>query len=449
MSGPDPDTVVSVPWSCEAEQAVLGGLMLDQERASIALADCPLTAADFFDSRHRTIWSAITAMEAARRTVDVVTVFEQLREHGQAEAAGGLAYLNAMVQSVPSASGVGRYAQIVQDRALRRAVIAAADQARELAHAPGDAAAAVDAAAALFVGLERSRTGGAPVALFELVTQRMAHWQDLAEGKAQPGVPTGLPSLDDGLGGGLKSGRVLTIAARPSVGKTSLATQIGLHVAGQRNSVLMLSQEMPSGDLVDRAVANLGRVQLACIATGQLDDGDAGRLAEGCDRAAALPFYIDDTPALSLGAIRAKARQVQQRAGLAVLIVDYLQLCAAGGRHDNRHHQIEEISRGLKTLAKELAIAVIALSQLNRGAADREPELADLKESGAIEEDADVVLLLHPMGHEADGALLMLAKIAKNRSGKRGRIAMSFYGGTQRWEPSCGNVSRRRPGGAE
>lgn len=445
MAALEPGTA-SVPWSREAEQAVLGGLLLDHERASLALVDTPLTAAEFFEERHRTIWAAIAAMDVARRPIDILTVLEQLREHGQAEAVGGLAYLNAMAQSVPSAAAVARYARIVQDRALRRAVIAAADQARELAQAPGDAADAVDAAATLFVGLERSRAGDGPVALFELVGQRMAHWQDLAEGKAQPGIPTGLSALDDGLGGGLKPGRVVTIAARPSVGKTSLATQIGLHVAGLGHSVLMLSQEMPCGDLVDRAVANLGRVQLGCLATGQLDDGNAGRLADGCDRAAQLPFYIDDTPALTLGAIRAKARQVQQRAGLAVLIVDYLQLCAAGGRHDNRHHQIEAISRGLKTLAKELGITVIVLSQLNRGAAEREPELADLKESGAIEEDADAVLLLHPMGSEADGAQLMLAKIAKNRAGKRGRIALSFYGGTQRWEPSCGNVSRRRPG---
>jgi len=430
----------SLPWSAEAEQAVLGALMLDPD-ALLRISDRQLQPSHFFDSRHRAILSAVTDMAARRLPVDVVTVFERLQSAGSAEDFGGLAYLNSLAQCVPSASNIGRHADIVLEKAMRRAVIAAADRAQDLAREPGTADDVLDGVTALFSGIKRTGAASAPRSLADLVLERQRHWQALAEGETLPGIPTGLDSLDAALGGGLKTGRVVVLAARPSVGKTSLAGQIGLNVAGQGHGVLMLSQEMPAGELVDRAVANLGRVHLDRISAGRFVDDDTRRLSEASDAAAALPFYVDDQPALTLLDIRAKARQVQQQ-GLSLLIVDYLQLCASTGSFDKRHHQIEQISRGMKALAKELNICVLLLSQLIRGRGD-EPELDHLKESGAIEEDADTVILLHPVGNEPDGGLVVMAKVCKNRQGRRGRLALALDGRTQRWRTSSADVSRR------
>lgn len=441
-AGVDPSLL---PWSREAEQSVLGALLLDPD-AMLPLAERRLEAAHFFDPRHRDIWTAIEGMAAARLPVDVVTLFERLQSLGRDEACGGLAYLTSLVQCVPSAGNIGRHADIVIGKATRRAIVDAAGRAQNMANEPGEADEALDRVQALFSGIKRTKASSAPRQLGDLVRKRLEHWQHLEAGDTVPGIPTGLDSLDEALGGGIKPGRVLVLAARPSVGKTSCAQQIGLTVAAAGHTVLMLSQEMPAGDLVDRAMANLGGVSLSRMATGRFEGDDWARITHGADCAASLPFFVDDQPALTLLDIRAKARRVQMQHGLALLVVDYLQLCACLGTFDKRHHQIEQISRGLKTLAKELDCCVMVLSQLNRGGAEDEPELHHLKESGAIEEDADVVLLLHPMCREPGGSLLVLAKIPKNRQGRRGRLGLAFHGATQRWETSAADVSRRRTG---
>ncbi len=439
------DELLPVPWSSEAEQGVLGALLLDSD-AMGRISDRGVEAAHFFDHRHRMIWSAIVAMTVRHEPVDVITVFEHLRNAGEEERAGGLAYLNALAQSVPSAANVGRYADTVLEKALRRAVIAAADEVHALARRTATPDELLDQAASMFSNIRRTRVARAPRALGELVAQRLDHWQQLSAGETEAGISTGIETLDAALGGGFKPGRVIVLAARPSVGKTSLAAQLGLNVAALGHPVLVLSQEMQAGDLVDRAIANLGRVHLDHLMTGKLVDDDWERVTQAADTATRLPLSIDDQPALTLLDIRAKARQVQQRGGLALLIVDYLQLCASTGAFDKRHHQIEQISRGMKQLAKELGVCVLLLSQLNRERG--EPELDNLKESGAIEEDADTVIMLHPMGVAPDDGMLVLAKIPKNRQGRRGRLALSLHGKTQSWVHSTGNVSRRGAGDA-
>jgi replicative DNA helicase len=433
----------SLPWSVDAEQSVLGALLIDPD-AVMRIAERQLVPQHFFDLRHRCTMSAIFELTALRKPVDVVTVFAQLSSQGKEQDCGGIEYLDDLAHCVPSASRVAAYADIVIEKAMHRAIINAADKALAIAWEPGDAGVVLDKVASLFAGIKRSRSASAPVRLGELVVNRLEHWQSLSAGDTLPGIPTKLKALDDALGGGIKPGKVIVLAARPSVGKTSLAGQISLSVAEQGHTVLMLSQEMPAGDLVDRAVANLGGVQLDHLTTGAFDDGDWAHVVDAAEVASKLPFFVDDQPALTLLDIRAKARQVQQSHGLSLLVVDYLQLCSSPGRFDKRHHQIEEMSRGMKTLAKEFGICVMVLSQLNRESDKDEPELVHLKESGAIEEDADVVIMLHPMGNESNGGLLVLAKIPKNRQGRRGRLALSLFGKTQRWSESQGNVTRRQ-----
>lgn len=248
------------------------------------------------------------------------------------------------------------------------------------------------------------------------------------------------------MGGGIKPGRVIVLAARTSVGKTSLATQLLLHVAAQGQTVLMLSQEMTAPELTDRIASHLGRVNLDRFGTGRLEDHWSS-VVEVAHRVKDLPVFIDEQPALTLLDVRAKAKHMQRRSGgLALIVVDYLQLCSAGvgAEAKHRHHQIEAISRGLKELAKETGACVLLLSQLNRAGEGNEPELHHLKESGAIEEDADVVVLLHPWGNETDGAKTVLVKVGKNRGGRRGRFALSFDGRVQTWSPSSADVSPRR-----
>jgi replicative DNA helicase len=438
----DPDTL---PWSPEAEQSVLGALMLDPA-AALRIADRQLQASHFYDARHGAVWAAVADLSTRGLPVDVLTVFERLQAFQKAEAAGGLVYLNKLAQSVPSAANIHRYADIVLDKALRRAIVDAAGKAQDIAQQSGDADDALDKVASLFAGLKRTRARASPRQMSELVAQRIDHWQALADGSIEPGTPTGLDALDSALGGGVKPGKVIVIAARPSVGKTSLAAQIALNIGNAGKASLILSQEMSAGDLTDRVAANLGHIPLDRLTAGRFDDDDWTRMAEAADTMARLPVHVDDQPALTLLDIRAKVREVQQHEPmpLVLVIVDYVQLCAPSGAAQHRHHQIEAISRGMKTLAKEAGLCVMVLSQLNRASETDEPELHHLKESGAIEEDADTVLMLHPCGNTPDGAMTVLAKIPKNRQGRRGRLALSFDGRLQRWATSSADVSRQR-----
>ncbi len=433
-----------VPWSCEAEQSVLGCMLINPDALHIATG-MRLEGPQFFDGRHRVIWSCVVELAARHEPVDVITVYERLREQRRAEECGGLAYLNALAQSVPGTSNLGRYVGIVQDKALLRAILGAADQVRAIAVEPGGTAGdKLDRAASLFAALSTRRQQSAPRSLSELILERSAHWDALADGTAPAGAPTGLPLLDKALGGGLKPGKMVVLAARPSVGKTSLAQQIALSVAAAGHGVLLLSQEMTAGELVDRAAANLGRVNLGALASGQFHNDDWTRITEAMETAAGMPLFIEDEPALTLLAIRSKVQALQRRQRLTLVVLDYLQLCSGSNARDNRNLQVEEISRGLKTLAKEAGVTILALSQLNRRAEDRsEPALSDLRDSGAVEQDADTVVLLHPKedADMPDGEKLMVAILAKNRQGRRGRLALSFHGATQRWAESSADVA--------
>lgn len=427
--------------SLEAEQSVLGGLMLD----NTAFADVAalLDPGSFGHRPYGLVFGAIAALVAAHDVADIITVFERLERFGQADEVGGLAHLNALVQSVPSAAGTVRYARRVADHAQRRALLCLAEEIPELVTAADSTDAAIDQIQARLGQLQQAKAMGEPASLGAFVHQAVAEINAIAAGDVAPGLATGLPAIDKALGGGLKPGRVYTIAARTSVGKTSLATQILLTVGTAGHPGLMLSQEMTGAELAARAIAHRGGVALDRLTLAELTPEEWGRLPGAADDLVQLPVWIDDRPALRLVDIAAKARAIQRRHGLSVLVIDYLQLCAAEAvKGLSRHHQIEAISRGLKALAKELGVAVLLLSQLNRSAEDGEPELHHLKESGAVEEDADAVLLLFPMGNEPNGAQVVCCKVAKNRGGKRGRLALSFDGRYQTWRTSQANVAR-------
>lgn len=426
--------------SIDAEQCVLGGLLVDN-RAIPLVEDSGLRPDHFFDQRHARIFAAITEQLGRGMPADSITTFEALGV--QADRCGGLEYLTALEQCVPSASNVQRYAAIVLEHAASRELGAAAEQALDVAHGDGTSADKLDRIATLFGRVARQETRG-PVSVGDLVVQRAGLWQALATGEEIPGVRTGLPTLDGALGGGLKPGKVGVIAARPSVGKTSLGASLATTFAGAGKPALILSMEMTGGELVDRMVASAGGLDLQGITRGT---ADAAQLANAGELVRGLRIFIDDTPALSLLQIRAKARQVQRQHGLGLCIVDHVQLARGDENARSRHHAIESVSRGLKALAKELGISILVLSQLNRASlarGDGEPTLSDLKESGSLEEDADFVLLLHPRERMSDGSTLVVGILAKNRQGRRGRIALRFEGATQRWSESTADVSRRK-----
>lgn len=422
-----------------AEQSLLGASLLSAE-AFDAAVEAGVQAHHFAEPAHQTIWDAMAALSARRTAVDAITVADALGRH--ADDIGGLAYLNALTQGVPNPAHAAGYAGRVLQHALARKLVDVADQVHDVAHGDAEPADKLDRIAAIVTAVERPGIRHEPQTLAAAIAQRQAYWQAIAERSIVPGIPTGLPDLDRAFGGGLKPGKVYVIGARPSVGKTSLAAEIAIAFGRAGHPALFLSQEMVSGELVDRAMANIGRLSLAAISSGDLADHEYDALSRAADDASRMPVFIDDQPALSLLDIRAKARKVQRRAGLALLVLDYLQLARDDGRAQHRHHQIEQISRGLKTLSKELHCSVLVLSQLKR--IDGEPTLQDLKESGAVEEDADAVLLLHPRERLADGNQAVVGILAKNRQGKRGRIPLAFDGEHQTWHCADFDPSPRR-----
>lgn len=414
-------------WSVEAEQSLLGCALLDAE----SLPEIPENA--FFDSRHRAIWRAIRLLASQQRAVDAVTVLEELKAAGQDEAVG-YEYLAALSVAVPSPRGMPAYAAIVREKHASRELMRALDEAMAAAQGTQSLEAKLDRVGSILAGLQTVATNRLPKRMYEVAVARTQHYEDLAEGRVAPGWPTHFPTLDTMLNGGFRPGALVIVAARPGVGKSSFSQWVGIQLARQGLPTLFLSQEMPAEEVADRAFVMMGRVKYGALASGKLDTDSWSRAAEFLDQVHGIPLYVDDQPALTLADIKAKARAIK---GLKVLIVDYLQLCAGEG--DNRNSEIEKISRGLKALAKELGCVVIALSQLNRQVENRTskvPTLSDLRDSGSIEQDADVVVMLWPHSERVVGL-----GIAKNRQGRLGQVPMHFDGDLQRWGESTESLS--------
>lgn len=426
-------------WSEEAEQSVLGGLLIDP-RAWKAVGDT-LQRGQFFDPRHAEVFEAIAAVAGSGQPADVLSVFELLRERGKAEQCGGLVYLSQLSHCVPSAANIRRHADIVRDKAAGRALVEAADAALTLAGTAASYGEKLDRIVGLFAALERQQVRKVPRSIAEIAAERVGYYEELQAGTVVPGWPTRIPRLDRMLNGGLRPGGFYILAARPSVGKSSFSQELASTLARDGHPTLFLSQEMPESEVADRSVANAGRIDYGTLMSGRMGDEDWSRAADALEALALTRLYVDDQGGLTLRDIKAKARSVP---GLQVLVIDYLQLCSSDRRDANRNAQLEEISRGLKTFAKEAGIAILALSQLNRDVETRSgggrPKLSDLRDSGAIEQDADVVMFLWPV-REFDSHRIVGLGLDKNRQGRCGEFGLDFHGATQRWTESTADIT--------
>jgi len=427
------------PHSTEAEQSLLGGLLVDN-LAWDKIADV-VTEGDYYRYEHRHIHAAIGALVSASKPADVITVFEALQALGKAEDCGGLAYLNALAQSVPSASNVRRYAEIVRERAVLRKLISASDEIATTAFNPqGQAVRQIldEAESKIFrIGEEGNRRGDGFAPMKSLVQSLIERVEELERngGDDVTGIRTGFYDLDR-MTAGLQKGDLIVLAARPSMGKTAFALNIAEHVAVEEGlPVAVFSMEMGASQLALRMVGSLGRIDQTHLRTGRLRDDEWERLPNAAGRLANAPVFIDETPGLNPAELRARARRLARQYGgtLGLIVIDYLQLMSGSdGNDENRATVLGEISRGMKGLAKELQCPVIALSQLNRSVEtrpDKRPMMSDLRESGAIEQDADVIMFIYRDDYyNKDSKEPGVAEIvlAKQRNGPVGTVRLTF-----------------------
>jgi replicative DNA helicase len=426
------------PHSVEAESSVLGGLLLDNsawDRVGDLLVD-----GDFYRYEHKQVYAAISALVNTSRPADVITVYEHLQALGKAEEVGGLGYLNALAQYVPSASNIRRYAEIVRERAILRKLVTASDEiATNAFNTQGRAVAQIldEAEQKIFnIGEEGSRMKQGFQAMPQLVVDLLDRVQEMADNQNDiTGVPTGFVDFDR-MTSGMQPGDLIVLAARPSMGKTALAINIAEHVAVNEGlPVAVFSMEMGASQLAVRIVGSIGRVDQGHLRTGKLSDDEWPRLTEAIEKLRNVSLHIDETPGLTPSELRANARRLARQCGkLGLIVVDYLQLMSGSSSSsgDNRATEIGEISRGLKMLAKELQCPVIALSQLNRSVeqrTDKRPMMSDLRESGAIEQDADVIMFIYRDDYynkESKEPGVAEIIIGKQRNGPTGTIKLAF-----------------------
>lgn len=436
------------PQSIEAEQSVLGGLMLDNmswDRIADVIGD-----SDFYRHEHKLIFRAIATLINESRPADVVTVQEALERNDLLENAGGFNYLITLVQNTPSAANIRRYAEIVRERSIIRQLAEVGTEIARSAYSPQGKSSeqlldeAENKVFQIAESTAKSKQGFLEIA--ELLRENVARI-DMLYNRDNPdevtGIATGFADLDR-ITSGLQAGDLVIIAGRPSMGKTAFAINIAENIALDSNlPVAVFSMEMGGTQLVMRMMSSIGRVDQNLLKTGRLEDDDWARLNESVVRLSKAPIFIDETAGLTALEIRARSRRLARRFNgqLGLIVIDYLQLMSGSGRSDNRSAELGEISRSLKALAKELQVPVIALSQLSRTVeqrTDKRPMMSDLRESGAIEQDADLIMFMfrdeyyNKENSEAKG--LAECIIGKHRNGPTGRIYLTFLGQYTRFE---------------
>ena len=440
------------PHSIESESSVLGGLLLDNaawDRVSDLLGD-----SDFYRYEHRLVYGAIGHLINASKPADVITVFEQLQSQGKAEEIGGLAYLNSLAQYVPSAGNIRRYAEIVRERSILRKLVSASDEIATNAFNPqGRPVADIvdEAEQKIFnIGEQGSRLKQGFQGMETLVVQLLDRVQEMADNPNDvTGVPTGFYDLDR-MTAGFQAGDLIVLAARPSMGKTALAINIAEHVAlNEGLPVAVFSMEMGAAQLAVRIVGSIGRIDQSHLRTGRLTDEEWPRLSEAIERLRNISLHIDESAGLTSSELRANARRLARQCGqLGLIVVDYLQLMSgSSSSEENRATELGEISRGLKMLAKELKCPVVALSQLNRSVEsrpDKRPMMSDLRESGAIEQDADIIMFIYRDEYYTKDACkepgVAEIIIAKQRNGPTGVVKLAFLKPITKFESLAGGA---------
>ncbi|MFZ6658835.1 replicative DNA helicase [Undibacterium sp. TJN19] len=452
-SDPQIDAIRVPPHSIEAEQSVLGGLLLDNA-AWDRIADF-IGEEDFYRYDHRIIFQCMVKLINSSRPADVITVFEALNGMGKADDAGGLSYLNALAQNTPSAANIRRYAEIVRDRGVLRKLITVADEISGNAFNPQgkEVKQMLDEAESKIFAIAEEGARGVQgfQSIQPLLTQVVERIDELYNRDNQndiTGVPTGFTDLDK-MTSGLQPGDLVIVAGRPSMGKTAFSLNIGENVAIDSGlPVAVFSMEMGGAQLAMRMLGSVGRLDQSRLRVGKLTDEDWPRLTHAIQKMNDAQLYIDETPALSSIELRARSRRLARQCGkLGLIIVDYLQLMSANSAGENRATEISEISRNLKGLAKELHCPVIALSQLNRSLEQRpnkRPVMSDLRESGAIEQDADVIMFIYrdqvynPDSPDKGTAEII---IGKQRNGPIGSVRLTFLGEYTKFDNYVGSLS--------
>lgn len=421
------------PHNLDAEKSLLGAMLLSRDAIAAAMETCG--ADDFYKPAHAHIFDAINVLYNQGEPADPVTVADELSRAGLLEPAGGLANLLAIQADTPATTNAARYARIVEEHALLRRLIAVAGEIAEMGYSvPDDVAAAMDHAESLVFNVAERRVTDSLKPLNELLYASMDRLEQLFDrGESITGVPTGYTDLDERLFG-LQPNALVIVGARPAVGKTAFALGMAAHAAVvARVPTLVFSLEMGSEEITNRLLVSEARVDAGRMRNGRLTEPDWPKISDAVARLGDAPLFIDDNPNTTVMEIRAKARRLKARqGGLGLIIIDYLQLMSGGHNAENRQLEVSAISRGLKILARELEVPVVALSQLSRqleARADKRPTLADLRESGSLEQDADVVMFLYRDElYNPDTADRGVAEVllAKHRNGPTGKVSLSF-----------------------
>ena len=442
MAGIDDNLRKVPPQNLDAESSVLGGILLENEAVNQVLE--LLRPEDFYRESHRKVFRAIVELSDRSEPVDLITLSDFLKSRGELEAVGGTAYLASLADFVPTAANISHYARIVREKSILRSLISTATEIATRGYEEqGNVEEFLDSAEKVIFDISEKKIKASFVAVGDMIKDTLKTVEKLYERKEMvTGVPTGYSDLDR-LTAGLQPAELIIVAGRPGMGKTAFALNIAANAAFTGAGVAVFSLEMAKEQLVLRMLCSEARVDSSKVRSGYLGERDFPQLAKAAGRLHEAPIYIDDTPAISVLELRAKARRlVRDRSKkIGLIIVDYLQLMRGMGTASNREQEISEISRSLKALAKELSVPVIALSQLNRRVedrSDRRPMMSDLRESGAIEQDSDVIIFIYrdEVYNKSDESKKGLAEIivAKQRNGPIDTVTLTFLNEYTRFE---------------
>lgn len=422
------------PQNLDAEMSLLGAILIDEE--TLADISDKLRPNDFYDKRHVVIFEAMMRLYERHRPVDLLTLSDELSKKSELDIVGGSAYLTELTNYVPTAAHAATYAEIIAQKAVRRRLIKASGDIAELGYDEDqEITELLSAAESELFSVSDTNAKQDLVSLEQILTESFDRMEELHRGGGKlRGIPTGWRDLDN-MTAGLQQSDLIILAARPAMGKTTLVTNLAYNVATKaKKSVLFFSLEMSKEQLVDRMLADASGVDAWNIRTGNLSDDDFEKLSHAMGEMAEAPIYIDDTPGVTVLEMRTKARREAHNNPLGLIIIDYLQLMQGSGRSDgNRVQEVSEISRGLKLIARELNVPVVALSQLSRSVETRSPQipqLSDLRESGSIEQDADIVAFIYREAYynpETDRQNVTDLIIAKHRNGPVGKVELYFH----------------------